>query len=85
MVINLLRMAGLKKKLAKSKSSIHLDIQEGLFPKGIKIGARAVAYPEHEADAINAARMAGMDDDEIRTLVIELEGKRKNFSPSIED
>ena len=73
MVINLLRMSGLKIKLAKSKSAIHLDIQEGLFPKGIKSGARAVAYPEHEADAINAARLAGMDDDEIRTLVIELE------------
>jgi prophage regulatory protein len=79
MVINFLRLPAYKKKLGKSKSAIYLEIQEGLLPKPVPIGARAVAFPEHEADAINAARMAGMDDEKIRKLVIELEAKRKTF------
>jgi prophage regulatory protein len=84
MVINFLKLPVLKQKLGKSKSAIYLDIQEGLFPRPVPLGARAVGFPEHEADAINAARMAGMDDDEIRELVIELEAKRKTFIDKVE-
>ncbi len=84
MVINFLKMTSLTKKTAKSKSAIYLDIKEGLFPKPVLLGARSVGFPEHEADIVNAARMAGMDDDEIRKLVIELEDKRKTFVNKVE-
>jgi prophage regulatory protein len=79
MVINLLRLPPTLKKRGKSKTAHYLDIYEGLFTKPVQIGARAVAWPEHEIDALNAARIAGMCDDEIRELVIELEANRKTL------
>ena len=84
MVINFLKLPALKKKLGKSKSAIYLDIQNGLLCRPVPIGTRSVGFPEHEADAVNAARLAGMDDDEIRELVIELEARRKTFINKVE-
>ena len=59
------------------KSQHYEDIQNGLFTHPVKIGSRASAWPEHEVAAINAARIAGMTDDEIRELVMKLEAARK--------
>jgi prophage regulatory protein len=80
MVINFLRLSKTLSKNGKSKSAHYLEIQEGLCTKGVLIGARSVAWPEHEIDALNAARIAGMAEDEIRVLVCELEAKRKTFA-----
>jgi len=44
--------------------------------KAIKIGERASAWPESEIAAINAARIAGKSNDEIRRLVADLEQQR---------
>jgi prophage regulatory protein len=46
----------------------------------VPIGARAVGWPEHEVTAINAARIAGKSDAEIRELVFRLEAARKKGS-----
>lgn len=56
----------------RSRSSHYKDIQDGLFPPPIKIGLRAVGWTEYETEAINAARIAGKTDDEIRELVKKL-------------
>lgn len=60
-----------------SRSTIYLLIAQGLFVKQISIGARAVGWPSDEVDALNDARIAGKSDDEIRTLVANLEAARK--------
>jgi prophage regulatory protein len=58
------------------KSQHYADIQAGLFTRPIKIGKRASAWPAHEIYAINAARIAGKSEDEIKKLVAELESAR---------
>lgn len=66
-----------------SRSSLYLKISEGLFPKPVKLGARAVGWPAREVAAVNAARIAGQTDDEIRNLVLRLEaGRRTVAQPS---
>ena len=60
-----------------SRSTHYLNISKGLWTRPVKIGARSSAWPEHENEAINAARLAGKTEDEIRALVIELEASRK--------
>lgn len=47
-------------------------IAKGLMTPGVSIGARSVAWPEHELQAIAAARIAGQSEAEIKTLVQDL-------------
>jgi prophage regulatory protein len=58
------------------KTQHYEDIKNGLFTRPVKIGKRASAWPQHETAALNAARIAGKSDDEIRQLVAELEAAR---------
>ncbi len=67
-----------------SRSTIYLRISQGLWPKPVGLGARAVGWPESEVAAINAARIAGKTDEEIRALVIRLE-KARTAAPHISD
>lgn len=60
----------------RSRSSHYLDIQQGLFTRPVLIGTRAVGWPSSEVEALNAARIAGKSDDEIRALVVNLEAAR---------
>ena len=59
-----------------SRSTIYRKIKQGLFTKPVKIGGERVAWPANEVQAINQARIAGKSDEEIKTLVIELEMAR---------
>lgn len=59
-----------------TRSTIYLRISQGLFPKPVKLGARAVGWPAREVVAINEARIAGQSDDDIRALVQRLEAGR---------
>jgi len=65
----ILRLPAIKQLTGYSRSTIYLRAKQGLFPAPIKIGARAVGWPENEVNAINAARIAGKTDDEIKSLV----------------
>jgi len=58
------------------KTQHYNDIKNGLFTPPVKIGLRASAWPAHEVAAINAARIAGKSDEEIKTLVKQLEAAR---------
>lgn len=78
MVQSILRLPVVKAETGASRSTIYLRIQQGLWPKPVKLGPRSVGWPAHEVVAINAARIAGLSDDEIRGLVIRLETERKS-------
>ncbi len=73
----ILRLRQVLKARGRSRSTHYTDIKQGLFPRPVLLGARAVGWPEHEVAALNAARIAGMTDVEIRTLVTQLEAARK--------
>lgn len=76
----ILRLPAVLKRRGRSRSSHYADIKSGLYVKPVQIGSRAVGTPEDEVDALNAARIAGKSDDEIRALVLKLEAARKAAS-----
>lgn len=59
-----------------TRSTIYLRISQGLFTKPVSLGARAVGWPACEVAAINAARIAGKSETEIRKLVQRLHAAR---------
>lgn len=63
----------------KGRTKLYEDIADGLFVPPVKVGRRAVAWPRHEYQAINAARLAGKTDEQIKELVRELIQARKAF------
>lgn len=74
------RLRAVLHERGRSRSSHYLDIQQGLFTHPVQIGLRAVGWPSSEVAAINAARIAGKNDEEIRALVVKLEAARKSAS-----
>jgi len=63
----------------RSTASIYNLIKKGLWPKSVKLNARSVGWPDAEILAINAARIAGQTDDQIRDLVKRLHFKRNEL------
>jgi prophage regulatory protein len=80
MAPTILRLPAVLRARGRSRSTHYLDISQGLFTRPVPIGARAVGWPEHEVASLNAARISGMSDDEIRELVTKLEAARKMIS-----
>ena len=75
--MQILRLPSVKTETGhRSDASIYNAIREGLFPQGVAIGQRAKGWPLEEVHAINAARIAGKSDAEIRELVKVLHAKR---------
>ncbi len=60
----------------RSNASIYNLIKEGLWTKPVPIGVRSVGWPDYEVRAINAARIAGKTDDQLRELIDRLHAKR---------
>jgi prophage regulatory protein len=77
MVTTILRLPSVLHDRGRSRSSHYLDMKQGLFTSPVSIGTRSVGWPEHEVTALNAARIAGKTDEEIRVLVVKLEAERK--------
>jgi prophage regulatory protein len=72
----ILRRKQVQAETGYSRSTIYLRISEGLWPKPVSLGPRAVGWPAHEVEAVNAARIAGRSEEAIRTLVAQLEADR---------
>ena len=77
MTHTILRIPAVKSESGLSRSTIYLRIAQGLWTKPVSLGARAVGWPSDEVAAINAARIAGKSDEEVRALVAKLEMARK--------
>lgn len=79
----ILRMTGVLEETGhRSHASIYAAIKDGLFTTGVAIGQRSVGWPDYEVRAINAARIAGKSDDQIRELVKVLHAKRTELAPA---
>jgi prophage regulatory protein len=74
----ILRIPAVKTESGLSRSTLYLRISQGLWTKPVSLGFRAVGWPSDEVEALNAARIAGKTDDEIRDLVAKLEAARKD-------
>lgn len=64
-------------------SSWYEWIAAGLMTPGVTIGARSVAWPDHELQAIAAARIAGKTDAEIKTMVQDLVAARVTLADKV--
>ena len=73
----ILRLPAVKAHSGYSRSTIYLRMTQGLWPRPVSLGARAVGWPESELAAMNAARIAGQSDTDIRKLVTRLEARRR--------
>lgn len=83
-VTRIIRKPELKEKMGLgSNSTVYAHVEEGTLTPPVKIGLRASGWPENEADAINAARIAGKTDDEIKDLVRNLVAKRQLLADEI--
>jgi len=72
----ILRRPRVEEAIGLSRSTIYLRVSQGLFTQPVSLGPRAVGWPAGEVSAINAARIAGQSDDEIRALVAQLHSAR---------
>jgi len=76
MTHTILRLPDIKTSTGLSRSTIYLRIAQGVFTKPVSLGGRAVGWPASEVAVLNAARIAGKSDLEIRDLVSKLEAAR---------
>ena len=76
MTHTILRIPATKSESGYSRSTIYLRITQGLWTKQISLGPRAVGWPANEVSALNAARISGKSDAEIRELVSRLHARR---------
>ena len=74
--LTILRRKQLEALTGYARSTIYLRIAQGLWPRPVSLGARAVGWPAAEVAALNAARIAGKSDEDIRALVVRLQASR---------
>jgi prophage regulatory protein len=74
--LSILRRKRVENETGLSRSTIYARIKEGLWPKPVCIGPRSVGWLASEVQAMNAARVAGRTNDQIRQLVAALERAR---------
>ena len=77
MATTILRLPAVRSLCGYSRSTIYLRMSQGLWPKPVSLGPRSVGWPEHEVAAVNAARIAGKSDQDIRALVLKLQQERR--------
>ena len=80
MTDTILRLPAVKTNTGLSRSTIYLRVAQGEFPQPVSLGGRAVGWPASEVAALNAARIAGKSNSEIRELVVALEAARKTVA-----
>ena len=80
--LTILRRRQIEAESGYSRSTLYLRIAQGLWTKQVSLGSRAVGWPASEVDALNAARIAGKTDAEIRALVLRLEAARAGTEPA---
>jgi prophage regulatory protein len=76
----ILRRKQVEAECGYSRSTIYQRMAQGLWPKPVSLGARAVGWPAAEVAALNAARIAGRTDIEIRVLVSDLHAARASLA-----
>lgn len=61
-----------------SRSTLHSRIKEGLFTPPIRLGERAVGWPDSDTTAILLALIAGKSKAELQEIVKDLIEQRKD-------
>lgn len=79
MLNKILKLPAVLDARGRSQSAHYMDIQLGLFTQPVSLGGRSVGWPVYEIETLNAARISGMTDSNIKVLVTKLEVERKGL------
>ncbi|MDD2769440.1 MAG: AlpA family phage regulatory protein [Methylococcus sp.] len=79
----LLRRPQVSALTCKARSTLYREIRQGVFTRPVSLGGGRVAWPAHEVEAINRARIGGATDDNIRELVAHLHDERLVKNPQV--
>ena len=60
------------------RPTLYEHMAKGTFIRPVKLAPKLAVWPKDEVAQINAARVRGATDDQIRALVIEMTEARKN-------
>lgn len=77
--LTIIRRPQVEQRTGYSRNTIYRRITDGLLTRPVPLGAQCRGWPAREIDAINAARIAGKSDQEIRALVERLHAARKEL------
>ena len=72
----LLRRPIVQQLTGDSRTTLYRKIKRKLLTEPVQIGGGRVAWPQNEIVAINQARIAGKNDEQIMALVNELHAAR---------
>ena len=78
MALSLNRLPQILARTGTSRSQVYRDIGSGIWTPPVVLGSRCSVWPEHEVDALIAARIEGRTREELRELVNALVAQRKN-------
>ncbi|PMO58746.1 hypothetical protein BCT07_10860 [Vibrio breoganii] len=78
--ITIIRLSSVLKATAVSKATLYKQIQAGHFPKPISLGARSVGWVSSEVQEVLKARVKGLDDDKLSSLVSDIHQKRAEIN-----
>ena len=81
--IKILRLPAALERLGMGETSYRTAMADGLLPKLITLGVRAVGIPEHELNQVIRARIAGLPDAEIRKLVERIHADRARMADEL--
>lgn len=81
--VQIVRLPQVLQRRGRGRSAHYEDISKGLFTRPVRIGARAVGWPDYEIDALIAAQVASTPPTGLRGLVQQLEERRKSAAPSL--
>lgn len=79
MALKFLRLPQVCERRGLKPTRHYADIKSGTFVPPIKLTERSSGWPEHECEALIAAKIAGKTDDELRELVRDLVAARRNL------
>ena len=75
--VTILRRRQVEAESGCPRSTLYLRMAQGLWTLPVSLGGRTVGWPASEVAALNAARIAGLTEAQMRALVIELMAARK--------
>lgn len=83
MTARMLRKTEVCALIGEGDSTLKNRIRKGLFTPGVALSKTLKVWPSLEVETINAARIAGKSQDEIRALVAVLMAERTNALASL--
>ena len=81
--VQIVRLPQVLQRRGRGRSAHYEDISKGLFTRPVRIGARAVGWPDYEIDALIAAQVASTPPPGLRRLVQQLEERRQSVAPNL--